>query len=121
VFAISNARPTEWSRLAMRWRPRADRAGGVRGGAGRGRPQSVEDLVSFIARHIVALVPAEATTLAEQAAAVEAEPVPALLAALVAGGDPAMILRALATAQRESPRAAATSSRRRCCWRRIAR
>ena len=49
--------------------------------------------------------PALAVALAEKAAATEIEPARALLSALVCGGESAMILRALATAQRESPRA----------------
>ncbi len=106
VFADQQRPPDEWSRMADALAAEGQTAQAVcaaaRAAAGR---QNVEDLVSFIARHVVALVPAEATALAEQAAAAEAEPVPALLSALVAGGDPAMILRALATAQRESPRA----------------
>jgi hypothetical protein len=106
VFADQQRPPEAWSDLADTLAAEGQTAQAVcaaaRAAAGR---QSVEDLIAFIARHIVALQPAEATALAEQAAAAEIEPASALLSALVAGGDPAMILRSLATAQRESPRA----------------
>jgi hypothetical protein len=70
-----------------------------------GRKGEVDELVAMLARHSVPLIPAEAAALAERAIAVEVEPVPALLSALIAGGEPAALFRALATAQRESPHA----------------
>ena len=70
-----------------------------------GRKGEVDDLVAMLARHTVPLIPAEAGATAERAIAVEVEPVPALLSALIAGGEPASLFRALATAQRESPHA----------------
>ena len=70
-----------------------------------GRKGEVDDLIAMLARHTVPLIAAEAGALAERAIAVEVEPVPALLSALIAGGEPAALFRALATAQRESPHA----------------
>jgi tetratricopeptide (TPR) repeat protein len=70
-----------------------------------GRKGEADDLIAMLARHTVPLVSAEAAALAERAIAVEVEPVPALLSALIAGGEPAALFRALATAQRESPHA----------------
>jgi antitoxin component YwqK of YwqJK toxin-antitoxin module len=106
VFADQQRPPEAWSELAEALAADGQTAQAVcaaaRAAAGR---QNAEDLIAFIARHIVALVPAESTARAEQAAAAEIEPASALLTALVAGGDPAMVLRALATAQRDSPRA----------------
>jgi antitoxin component YwqK of YwqJK toxin-antitoxin module len=106
VFADQQRTAEAWAELAASLAAEAQTGPAICAAARAAAGQhAIEDLVSFIARHTVALAPAEAVALAEKAAEAEIEPVPALLTALVCGGEPAMILRALASAQRESPRA----------------
>jgi hypothetical protein len=106
VFADELRPPEAWLELAesllAEGRPAEALCAAARSA---GRKGEVDDLVAMLARHTVPLHPAEAGALAERAIAVEAEPVPALLSALIAGGEPASLFRALATAQRESPHA----------------
>lgn len=106
VFADELRPPEAWGEMAdgllAEGRPAEALCAAARAAARKGE---VDDLVALLARHTVPLVPPEAAGLAERAAAVEVEPVPALLSALIAGGEPAALFRALATAQRESPHA----------------
>jgi hypothetical protein len=106
VFADQQRPPEAWAELATTLAAEGQTAPAICAAARAAAGQhQVEDLVSFLARHTVALLPAEALALAEKGAEAEIEPVPALLTALVCGGEPAMILRSLASAQRDSPRA----------------
>jgi hypothetical protein len=104
VFVNELRAPEGWSDLAesllAEGRPAEALCAAARAA---GRKGEVDDLIAMLARHTVPLIPAEAAALAERAIAVEVEPVPALLSALIAGGEPAALLRALAMAQRESP------------------
>ena len=106
VFAEQPRAPEAWDELAAALVAEGQTGPAIcaaaRAAAGR---HAVDDLVSFLARHTVALQPTAAVAVAEKATEAEIEPVPALLTALVYGGEPAMIFRALASAQRESPRA----------------
>jgi hypothetical protein len=106
VFVDQLRPPEAWSEMAAALAAEGQTAPAICAAARAAAGQhAVEDLVSFLARHTLALIPAEAVALAEKAAEAEIEPVPALLTALVCGAEPAMILRSLASAQRDSPRA----------------
>ena len=106
VFSDELRPPEAWNDLAeamfAEGRPAQGLCAAARSAARKGE---VDDLVAALARHAVPLRPPEAAALAERAAAVEGDPLPSLLSALVAGGEPASLFRALATAQRESPHA----------------
>jgi hypothetical protein len=106
VFADQQRPPRDWNEQAAALAAGGQTAQAICAAARAAAGQhAAEDLVSFIARHTVALRPSEAVALAEKALAVEVEPARALLSALVSGGDPAMLFRSLASVQRESPRA----------------
>jgi hypothetical protein len=106
VFANETRLPEAWAEMAERLfaegQPAQALAAVARAAARRGE---AGDLIAELARHSRPLTPAEAEALTERAVAVEVEPIPALLSALVAGGEPAALYRALATAQRDSPHA----------------
>jgi hypothetical protein len=106
VFADQTRLPEAWSELAERLfaegQPAQALAAAARAAARRG---DAGDLIADIARHTRPLTPAEATAAAERAVNVEADPIPALLSALIGGAEPAAIFRALATAQRDTPHA----------------
>ena len=106
VFVNETRLSEQWTEMAERLfaegQPAQALAAAARAAA---RSGDAGDLIAELARHTRPLLPAEAADLAERAIAVEAAPIPALLSALVAGGEPAALFRALATAQRESPHA----------------
>jgi hypothetical protein len=70
-----------------------------------GRRGEADELVAFLARRTVALHAAAAAELAAKASETESGRVNALLSALVAGGDPAVVLQALSSEYRHAPRA----------------
>lgn len=106
VFADETRPPEAWAELAERLfaeaHPAQALAASARAAARRG---DAGDLIADLARHTRPLTPAEATAAAERAVNVEADPIPTLLSAMVAGGEAATIFRALATAQRDCPHA----------------
>ena len=106
VLADEERTAEEWAALAdtlaAEGRTREAICAAARAAARRGE---VDDLLAFLARRTVALAPEAAAVLANQATENETGKVPALLSALVAGGDPAVLLQALGAEYRHAPRA----------------
>jgi hypothetical protein len=96
-----------WSALAdaamAEGRPREAVCASARAAAAAGQ---VDELVAFLARHTVALAPEAAAALADEATQPSAGGVGVALSALVAGGEPVKLLRAIAGGLRGAPRAA---------------
>jgi antitoxin component YwqK of YwqJK toxin-antitoxin module len=108
VFTDEEERPAEgWAALAetriSEGRAREAICAAARAAARRGEP---DDLVAFLARHTVALSSAPAATSARDAIEGSETGAATLLSALVGGGEPAALLRALAGVLKGAPRAA---------------